>query len=785
MNAASWQAIRRTYRVDEAEAVAALTARIRLDEPARRRIADRALALAREIRRRAGESSGAEAFLRRFGLSSREGVVLMCLAEALLRIPDAETQDELIRDKLSGTQWESEARGEGGLLLNAATWGLMLTGTLTAWADDPRDDPAAIVRRLVARAGEPFVRRAVRQAMKIMAEQFIVGETIEDAIERAAPRAALGYRFSYDMLGEAARTAADADRYFGAYEDAIEAVGRAGSTAPRIEDRPGISIKLSALHPRYEVAQEGRVFGELLPRLETLAARAVAAGVPVTLDAEEADRLELSLELFERLARDPALAGWDGLGLAVQAYQKRAVHVCDWLVALAHDTRRRLMVRLVKGAYWDTEVKLAQVLGLEDYPVFTRKQATDVSYIACAQTLLAAGERIFPQFATHNSHSVATVLECAAGRRDLEFQKLHGMGDALYDALVPETGIPCRVYAPVGGHRDLLAYLVRRLLENGANSSFVHQVGDPDTPLERLVADPIEALPRPYTPHPRVPKPRFLLPDRLNSRGVDLSDRAVLERLTRRIAADRAAATPRHCRTRHHRARRPPPDRRGGAGYGRSRARRGGALGRRGVAGMGCDAGGRACAHARARGRAAGGDDRRADIAVRPRSGEDAARCGRGGTGSSRLLPLLCGARPRRLRRADSTPRSDRRVEPARARGARRLRMHQSLELPACHLHRSGQCRADGGQRRGRKAGGADAADRRARRGGFFMKRASHATCCTSSPARARQSARRSSAIRSSPASRSPARTRRRARSTRRSPRATGRSCRSSPRPAG
>jgi RHH-type transcriptional regulator, proline utilization regulon repressor / proline dehydrogenase / delta 1-pyrroline-5-carboxylate dehydrogenase len=544
MNAASWQAIRRTYRVDEAEAVAALTARIRLDEPARRRIADRALALAREIRRRAGESSGAEAFLRRFGLSSREGVVLMCLAEALLRIPDAETQDELIRDKLSGTQWESEARGEGGLLLNAATWGLMLTGTLTAWADDPRDDPAAIVRRLVARAGEPFVRRAVRQAMKIMAEQFIVGETIEDAIERAAPRAALGYRFSYDMLGEAARTAADADRYFGAYEDAIEAVGRAGSTAPRIEDRPGISIKLSALHPRYEVAQEGRVFGELLPRLETLAARAVAAGVPLTLDAEEADRLELSLELFERLARNPALAGWDGLGLAVQAYQKRAVHVCDWLVALAHDTRRRLMVRLVKGAYWDTEVKLAQVLGLEDYPVFTRKQATDVSYIACAQTLLAAGERIFPQFATHNSHSVATVLECAAGRRDLEFQKLHGMGDALYDALAPETGIPCRVYAPVGGHRDLLAYLVRRLLENGANSSFVHQVGDPDTPLERLVADPIEALPRPYALHPRVPKPRFLLPDRLNSRGVDLSDRAVLERLTRRIAADRAAASP-------------------------------------------------------------------------------------------------------------------------------------------------------------------------------------------------------------------------------------------------
>ena len=276
--------------------------------------------------------------------------------------------------------------------------------------------------------------------MKIMAEQFIVGETIDGAIERAAPREALGYRYSYDMLGEAARTAADAERYFAAYEAAIDAVGRAADGAANIEARPGISIKLSALHPRYEVAQERRVFGELLPRIEALAERAAGAGIPVTLDAEEADRLELSLELFERLARAPSLAGWDGLGLAVQAYQRRAIHVCDWLVALAADARRRLMVRLVKGAYWDTEIKLAQVLGLDDYPVFTRKQATDVSYIACAQALLAAGERIFPQFATHNSHSVATVLECAGERRDFEFQKLHGMGDALYDALVPETG---------------------------------------------------------------------------------------------------------------------------------------------------------------------------------------------------------------------------------------------------------------------------------------------------------------------------------------------------------
>jgi RHH-type proline utilization regulon transcriptional repressor/proline dehydrogenase/delta 1-pyrroline-5-carboxylate dehydrogenase len=303
-----------------------------------------------------------------------------------------------------------------------------------------------------------------------------------------------------------------------------------------------VSIKLSALHPRYEVAQARRVFGELAPRLEGLAEQAAGAGIPITIDAEESERLELSLELFERLARAPALAGWDGLGLAVQAYQRRAIHVCDWLTALAETTGRRFMVRLVKGAYWDTEIKAAQVLGLDDYPVFTRKAATDASYIACAQALIGAGPRIYPQFATHNSHSVAVVLECAGARRDFEFQKLQGMGDALYDALLPETGIPCRVYAPVGGHRDLLAYLVRRLLENGANSSFVHQVGDPDVPLERLVADPLGVLPEPYTANPRVPNPRYILPDRLNARGADLSDPAVLERLTGRISSDRIAA---------------------------------------------------------------------------------------------------------------------------------------------------------------------------------------------------------------------------------------------------
>jgi RHH-type proline utilization regulon transcriptional repressor/proline dehydrogenase/delta 1-pyrroline-5-carboxylate dehydrogenase len=531
------RAVARAYRADETQAVAALAARIRLAPAVRERIRARALALARGIRAQAHESAGAEAFLRRFDLSTREGIVLMCLAEALLRIPDAATADALIRDKLAGTEWD--ARGDDGLLVNAATWGLMLTGTLAAWREGPGDAAPSVLRRLVARAGEPVVRTAIRQAMKIMAEQFIAGETIEQAIERAAARERLGYRYSYDMLGEAARTAADAGRYLAAYEAAIDAVGAAAPKDRPIEQRPGVSIKLSALHPRFEVAQEQRVHAELAPRIAALCRRAAAAGIPVTIDAEEADRLELTLDLFERLARGSDTAGWDGLGLAVQAYQRRAIHVCDWLVALATAARRRLMVRLVKGAYWDTEIKLCQVLGLDDYPVFTRKAATDLSYIACAQTLLAAGPRVFAQLATHNSHSAASVLELAAGRTDFEFQKLQGMGDALYEQLVPASAIACRVYAPVGGHRDLLAYLVRRLLENGANSSFVHQVGDPDTPLERLVADPLDAVSPRYLPNPRVPRPRNLFPDRRNSAGLDLSDRAVLARLAERIANDR------------------------------------------------------------------------------------------------------------------------------------------------------------------------------------------------------------------------------------------------------
>ncbi|MGH8633368.1 MAG: bifunctional proline dehydrogenase/L-glutamate gamma-semialdehyde dehydrogenase PutA [Burkholderiales bacterium] len=532
--AAPWKEILRSYRLDEAHAVAAMRARLALTEEQRRHIVDDARRLAAAVRAASVKSLRAEVFLQHYNLSSREGMVLMCLGEALLRIRDTETADALIRDKLAVGQWE--AKDSGNPLMNAASWGLMLTGRLVAW-HDAEGGADAVMRRLVARAGEPLVRAAIRHAMEIMAEQFVAGETIASALERA--RRQPHFRFSYDMLGEAARTTTDAKRYLAAYHEAIAVVGVEAKSIASLEERPGLSIKLSALHPRYEITKRKRVLDELLPRLIELCRAAADVGIPITIDAEEADRLLLSLELFEQLARDGSLAGWDGLGLAVQAYQKRALAVCDWVASLAADAGRRIMVRLVKGAYWDTEIKLAQVLALDDYPVFTRKSATDVSYMACAQTLLAAGNRILPQFATHNCHTVAFIFECAGTRRDFEFQKLHGMGDALYETLAPEKRVACRVYAPVGSHRDLLAYLVRRLLENGANTSFVHQVADTSIPLERLTADPLTMLPDPYVANPRVPRPWNLFPDRLNSRGIDLSDPQVLERLERRVAADR------------------------------------------------------------------------------------------------------------------------------------------------------------------------------------------------------------------------------------------------------
>src|SRR5438309_2304755 len=453
---------RRDHRMPEAEAVGRLLA-FQPGKDASRRIASLALRLARRVRATPPGALSAESFLRHYGLSTPEGVALMCVAEALLRIPDAETADALLREKFSQGDWAPSR--DDTLLASAADWALLLTGKLARWHDEPSP-----LKHIVARLGEPVVRAAVRQAMRILAEQFVLAESIEDAVRRGAERAP--YVHSYDMLGEAARTAADATHYMALYAHAIQQV-RAPDT---------ISIKLSALHPRFEDAKRSRVLAELLPRMQELARLAAQRSIGFTIDAEESERLELTLELHAALAQEFSP------GLAVQAYQKRALPVCEWLVALGRKTGRRLPIRLVKGAYWDSEVKRAQQLGMPDYPVFTRKAVTDLSYVACATTLLDAPEAIYPAFATHNCRTVATILELCPpdkgggpdGRGVYEFQKLVGTGDALYEALLAERKVTVRMYAPVGSVTDLLPYLVRRMLENGANTSFVHQIANPD-----------------------------------------------------------------------------------------------------------------------------------------------------------------------------------------------------------------------------------------------------------------------------------------------------------------
>ncbi len=532
-------AIRDAVRLDETEAV-----RLVLDEAAvpaevRDRIAGRARNLVAAVRRERHGKGGIDAFLQEYALSSDEGVALLCLAEALLRIPDAETVDRLIRDKLGDMDWQSHLGHSGSVFVNASTWALMLTGRLLR-AEPAAHDLHAVLRRFAARSGEPLVRQAVTAAMRILGRQFVMGRTIEEALERAQGAERRGYRHSYDMLGEAARTAADAARYHAAYAHAIAAIGRS-APARAVAEAPGISVKLSALHPRYETAQRDRVLAEATPSLMALARLARRAGIGFTLDAEEADRLDLSLDLFEALALAPDLAGWDGLGLAVQAYQKRALPMIDWLADLAARGRRRLMVRLVKGAYWDSEIKRAQQRGLDGFPVFTRKVATDVCYLACARRLLAHGPAFSPQFATHNAHTAAAVLELAGERRDWEFQRLHGMGEALYDEIVgpDRLGRPCRVYAPVGSHDELLAYLVRRLLENGANTSFVNRITDDRQPIDEIIADPVARLAGlAVKPHPRIPLPADLYgPARRNSAGLDLDDPAALTALREQLSA--------------------------------------------------------------------------------------------------------------------------------------------------------------------------------------------------------------------------------------------------------
>lgn len=469
------------------------------------------------------KGTGVEGLVQEYSLSSHEGVALMCLAEALLRIPDTATRDALIRDKIARGDWKSHIGGGRSLFVNAATWGLVITGKLTSTVND--SGLSAALTKLIARAGEPVIRRGVDMAMRMMGEQFVTGETIGEAIKRSKPLEEQGFQYSYDMLGEAATTAKDAERYYKDYENAIHAIGKA-SAGRGIYGGPGISIKLSALHPRYARAQAERVIAELLPRVKSLMLLSKKYDIGLNIDAEEADRLELSLDLLEELALDKDLAGWNGLGFVVQAYGRRCPFVLDYIIDLARRAGRRIMVRLVKGAYWDAEIKRAQVDGLEDFPVFTRKVHTDVSYIACARKLLAARDVVFPQFATHNAQSMATIYHLAGPDfklGDYEFQCLHGMGEPLYSEVVGKKKLdrPCRFYAPVGTHETLLAYLVRRLLENGANSSFVNRIADPAVPVASLLEDPVtvvKAYPVPGARHDRIAAPAGLFgPERANS----------------------------------------------------------------------------------------------------------------------------------------------------------------------------------------------------------------------------------------------------------------------------
>ncbi len=493
------------------------------------------------IRRRAGGLGGIEDFLHAYSLSTKEGLALMVLAEALLRVPDAATADRLIEDKLAAGDWSSAEPKSSTLLVSASAWTLGITARII----HPGETPDTILDGLIRRLGLPVVRTATREAMRLLGSHFVLGQTIEEALRRAGTS---GRRYSFDMLGEGARTADDAARYLSAYAAAIEAIGARAGNRP-LPHRPGISVKLSALHPRFEPVSRARVLRELVPNVIELARKARRHDLNFTVDAEEADRLELSLEVFAAVLADPSLRGWDGFGLAVQAYQKRALAVIDWLAESAGARARRLMVRLVKGAYWDSEIKRAQERGLADYPVFTRKPMTDLNYMAAAGRLLAARPRLFPQFATHNALTVASVIEDAGGVADYEFQRLHGMGEVLYEELIAELPqAACRIYAPVGGHRDLLAYLVRRLLENGANSSFVSAAADPKLPIAALLRRPQSAIGDPrHARHKRIPLPRDLYaPARRNSAGVEFGDRAALTALIAEIeqATGATAAAP-------------------------------------------------------------------------------------------------------------------------------------------------------------------------------------------------------------------------------------------------
>ncbi|MGH1416290.1 MAG: bifunctional proline dehydrogenase/L-glutamate gamma-semialdehyde dehydrogenase PutA [Pelagimonas sp.] len=523
-------AIRHALHASDAEALTQLTNTCSLSGFTRRAVTARAVELVKHIRSESRPGM-MELFLAEYGLSTEEGVALMCLAEALLRVPDSGTIDALIEDKIAPSDWGEHLGKSSSSLVNASTWALFVTGkVLNETASRP---VAQTLHGVVKRLGEPVIRQAVLRVMKELGGQFVLGETIQSAMKRAAKKENDGFTYSYDMLGEAARTAADAQRYYDSYADAIRELEQA-SHSHDIRANPGISIKLSALHPRYELLKHARVIDELVPRARDLAALAKTAGIGLNIDAEEAGRLDLSLDVIERVLSDPQLEDWDGFGVVVQAYSKRAPFVLNWLYGLAKRLDRKIMVRLVKGAYWDTEIKHAQVEGLPDYPVFQSKPATDISYICCAKMLLGMTDRIYPQFATHNAHTVAAILELADDPNAYEFQRLHGMGEALHDAVHSQEKTRCRIYAPVGAHRDLLAYLVRRLLENGANSSFVNQIVDESVPVARVAADPFEQL-ESITAHSgsnviALPEALFA-PSRRNSKGYDLEDPFVIETL--------------------------------------------------------------------------------------------------------------------------------------------------------------------------------------------------------------------------------------------------------------
>lgn len=530
-------AINRDYRRDESRCVSALLERVRLTPSDAERVRTQAFELAQAVRSDAQSAGGFEALMREYDLSNQEGILLMSLAEALLRIPDTDTAERLIRDRLSRGDWDRHLGHSQSSWVNASTWGLLLGGRVLGPIPTPMAAPA-VWQRLAARLGGGTVRRVLKNTMQLLAGVFVIGRDMPQAMARARPSETTCY--SFDCLGEAARTASAAQRYFNAYLKAIDLLAAQGRSASPLS-APSISVKLSALHPRYEFNQAGRVRTELAPRLMELVSAARTAGIGLTLDAEEADRLDLMLDLFAQTYACDDLVGWDGFGLAVQAYQKRAPAVIAWLIDLAEQHGRRIPVRLVKGAYWDSEIKRAQERGLDDYPVYTRKVATDVAYLACARQLLGADGALFPQFATHNAYSLSYLLHCVGTRTDVEFQRLHGMGEALYAAVNQRRTEPilCRIYAPVGRYDQLLPYLVRRLLENGANSSFVNQLAQPGLPLEKLLEDPVVKLSEhEASPNPAIPLPRDLYANaRRNSCGLDLSDRAVASVFQKQVTA--------------------------------------------------------------------------------------------------------------------------------------------------------------------------------------------------------------------------------------------------------